>query len=424
MAETILIVEDEPEFAGPRRAVDDPAGYRTVTARTGPDALRRFYDERPDLVILDVALPGLDGWQLLERLPRVQPGADPHGHGARLGGRQDPRPQARRGRLHHQAAVVPGAVGPGRGGAAAGRDDRPGTAAAAAAPRPRRRPRRPPGAPPRRRRSPSPRPSSGCSPTSWSTPASSSTHRQVLAAVWGAGYDRDVHLLRMTIRNLRLKLDAGRARASRTSTTEYGLGYRLDAARRRPTPERSSRRAAAAASSAAARSSSVSRWRRSWAEWSTKPVESGAQVLEPGELGVDDRGDGGARRRRRPARAASRRGRTGSRAWPRPRPDPRSARPAGPRRCPRPRRPGRRRCTAAAGRPRRAADGGSDRGRPAPPRSAAEPTFEHRPVQDRRAEDAGRPAVRPRAARRRGGGRTRARAPGPRESRCRARARR
>jgi hypothetical protein len=34
------------------------------------------------------------------------------------------------------------------------------------------------------------------------------THRQVLGAVWGAGYDRDVHLLRMTIRNLRLKLDA------------------------------------------------------------------------------------------------------------------------------------------------------------------------------------------------------------------------
>ena len=41
---------------------------RPSTARTGPDALRRFYDERPDLVILDVALPGLDGWQLLERL--------------------------------------------------------------------------------------------------------------------------------------------------------------------------------------------------------------------------------------------------------------------------------------------------------------------------------------------------------------------
>jgi two-component system, OmpR family, KDP operon response regulator KdpE len=52
------------------------------------------------------------------------------------------------------------------------------------------------------------------------------THRQILGAVWGAGYDRDVHLLRMTIRNLRLKLDLA-APGQAYITTEYGLGYRL-----------------------------------------------------------------------------------------------------------------------------------------------------------------------------------------------------
>ena len=52
------------------------------------------------------------------------------------------------------------------------------------------------------------------------------THRQVLGAVWGAGYDRDVHLLRMTVRNLRLKLDAV-APGEAYIATEYGLGYRL-----------------------------------------------------------------------------------------------------------------------------------------------------------------------------------------------------
>jgi two-component system KDP operon response regulator KdpE len=52
------------------------------------------------------------------------------------------------------------------------------------------------------------------------------THRQVLGAVWGAGYDRDVHLLRMTIRNLRMKLDAA-APGQAYITTEFGLGYRL-----------------------------------------------------------------------------------------------------------------------------------------------------------------------------------------------------
>ena len=52
------------------------------------------------------------------------------------------------------------------------------------------------------------------------------THRQVLGAVWGAGYDVDVHLLRMTIRNLRLKLDSA-APGESYIATEYGLGYRL-----------------------------------------------------------------------------------------------------------------------------------------------------------------------------------------------------
>ena len=51
-------------------------------------------------------------------------------------------------------------------------------------------------------------------------------HRQVLAAVWGSGYDADVHLLRMTIRNLRLKLEAIAPGGSYIAT-EYGLGYRL-----------------------------------------------------------------------------------------------------------------------------------------------------------------------------------------------------
>ena len=48
----------------------------------------------------------------------------------------------------------------------------------------------------------------------------------MLGGVWGAGYDRDVHLLRMTVRNLRLKLDLV-APGESIIATEYGLGYRL-----------------------------------------------------------------------------------------------------------------------------------------------------------------------------------------------------
>ena len=68
MAERILIVEDEPEFAGLLEVWMEKSGYRPVIATTGRDALRRFYDEHPDLVILDVALPELDGWQVIERI--------------------------------------------------------------------------------------------------------------------------------------------------------------------------------------------------------------------------------------------------------------------------------------------------------------------------------------------------------------------
>ena len=39
-----------------------------LIARTGHEALRYFYERHPDLVVLDVSLPGLDGWQVIERI--------------------------------------------------------------------------------------------------------------------------------------------------------------------------------------------------------------------------------------------------------------------------------------------------------------------------------------------------------------------
>src|ERR1044072_5273658 len=67
VSETILVAEDEPEFADLVELWMTKAGYRVVTARSGPDALRRLHHERPALLILDVALPMIDGWQLVER---------------------------------------------------------------------------------------------------------------------------------------------------------------------------------------------------------------------------------------------------------------------------------------------------------------------------------------------------------------------
>ena len=62
------------------------------------------------------------------------------------------------------------------------------------------------------------------------------THRQVLGAVWGAGYDRDVHLLRMTIRNLADEAGCGRSgRALHHDGVRPGLSTRRSAVDRRLT---------------------------------------------------------------------------------------------------------------------------------------------------------------------------------------------
>ena len=68
MKESILIVEDEPEFAALLERWIALSGYTPIIARTGNEALRSFYDQHPDLVVLDVSLPGLDGWQVIERI--------------------------------------------------------------------------------------------------------------------------------------------------------------------------------------------------------------------------------------------------------------------------------------------------------------------------------------------------------------------
>jgi two-component system KDP operon response regulator KdpE len=64
----ILIVEDDPEFAGLLALWLERAGHAPRIAATGTEAMRAVYDDRPDLVTLDVGLPHLDGWQLCARI--------------------------------------------------------------------------------------------------------------------------------------------------------------------------------------------------------------------------------------------------------------------------------------------------------------------------------------------------------------------
>ena len=65
---TVLVVEDEKTLAGMMTAYLSRAGYRTMTAHTGPDGVRLVREENPDVVILDLGLPGLDGIEVCRQI--------------------------------------------------------------------------------------------------------------------------------------------------------------------------------------------------------------------------------------------------------------------------------------------------------------------------------------------------------------------
>ena len=70
MAGTIMIVEDEPAVARGVQVALEREGYATAIVGTGEEAVKRFADIAPDLVLLDVRLPGIDGFEVCRQLRR------------------------------------------------------------------------------------------------------------------------------------------------------------------------------------------------------------------------------------------------------------------------------------------------------------------------------------------------------------------
>ena len=64
----ILVVDDDGDIRGLLRELLARAGYDVAEAESGKAGLRQFYASPPDLVLLDVSMPELDGWQTLERI--------------------------------------------------------------------------------------------------------------------------------------------------------------------------------------------------------------------------------------------------------------------------------------------------------------------------------------------------------------------
>jgi DNA-binding response OmpR family regulator len=65
---TVLVVDDEPTILEVVGRYMERAGYETYRAADGPEALREADRRRPDLVVLDVMLPGIDGIEVMRQL--------------------------------------------------------------------------------------------------------------------------------------------------------------------------------------------------------------------------------------------------------------------------------------------------------------------------------------------------------------------
>jgi DNA-binding response OmpR family regulator len=64
----VLVIDDDGDVRALVAGLLDRAGYEVNEASDGRDGLRSVFSDRPDLVLLDVTMPGLDGWATLERI--------------------------------------------------------------------------------------------------------------------------------------------------------------------------------------------------------------------------------------------------------------------------------------------------------------------------------------------------------------------
>ena len=102
-APLILVIEDELPIRRFLRASLSGEGYRLAEAETGQQGLSMSAAQPPDLIILDLGLPDMDGLQIIEDTASLVSGAHYHFVGAWSGTRQGDGPGSWRRRLSQQA---------------------------------------------------------------------------------------------------------------------------------------------------------------------------------------------------------------------------------------------------------------------------------------------------------------------------------
>lgn len=98
----VLVVDDEPKYVRAVRANLEASGYEVLVAQNGQTAVELASDTEPDLIVLDVRMPNLDGLGVPAH-PQVVQGADHHTHRSGKGRLQGKGFRRRRRRLCDQA---------------------------------------------------------------------------------------------------------------------------------------------------------------------------------------------------------------------------------------------------------------------------------------------------------------------------------
>ena len=68
MPKTVLLIDDDNDFLTATKTVVEGAGFAVKTAASGEEGLKAVRSSAPDLIVLDVMMPGMDGWSVCESL--------------------------------------------------------------------------------------------------------------------------------------------------------------------------------------------------------------------------------------------------------------------------------------------------------------------------------------------------------------------
>ncbi len=69
----VLIVDDEPDTLELIKLVLESGGFETMLAANGMEALAQIERTKPDLVLLDIMMPDMDGWDVFRRIKEINP---------------------------------------------------------------------------------------------------------------------------------------------------------------------------------------------------------------------------------------------------------------------------------------------------------------------------------------------------------------